>query len=130
MLVATCPKCGVPFWRGTLDNIPEEDVKCWICEKVSSVDTCDKYGPEEWRTVFLEDEKYVQARNIFHTNMRAVAEKMDLPTYFAEWGLITMVDLETGDKGEISKIFQEELKCLMENLISRLTVRLSEHASS
>lgn len=130
MLVATCPKCGVPFWRGNLQDIPEEDVVCWICETSSSVNSCNKYSPNEWREAFLGEEQYVQARNIFHVNMRAVAEKMDLPQYFAEWGFLTMEDLETGDKGEITKIFQEEIKCLMENLIRRLTERLSEHATS
>jgi uncharacterized Zn finger protein (UPF0148 family) len=129
MIIASCPKCGVPLWRGNFQDIPEEDVKCWICEMKSQVPSCDQYSPNEWREALMNEEKLVQARNIFHVNMRAVAEKMDLPQYLIEWGLLDLEDIEMGDKGEVSKIFQEEIKWMIEKILTRLTERRAELAS-
>jgi uncharacterized Zn finger protein (UPF0148 family) len=129
MIIASCPHCGVPLWRGNFQDIPEEDVQCWICEKKAQVPSCDQYSPNEWREALMNEEKLVQARNIFHVNMRAVAEKMDLPQYLIEWGLLDLEDIEMGDKGEISKIFQEEIKWMIEKILTRLTERRAELAS-
>ena len=129
MIIASCPKCTVPLWRGNFQDIPEEDVKCWICESEVQVSSCKQYDTQEWRMALMHDDELAQARNIFHVNMRAVAEKMDLPTYLIEWGLMDLEDIERGDKGEVSKIFQEEIKWMIEKILARLTERRVDLAS-
>ena len=129
MIIASCPKCSVPLWRGNFQDIPQEDVKCWICETETQVSSCKQYSPNEWRTALMNEKELAQARNIFHVNMRAVAEKMDLPQFFIEWGVLDLDDIELGDKGEVAKIFQEEIKWMVEKILARLTERRTELAS-
>jgi uncharacterized Zn finger protein (UPF0148 family) len=126
MLIANCPKCGFPVWFGSSVDAGVTDVQCPICETTSALGICDKHDHLEWRELMLgSDEKYAQARNIFHMNIRAIAEKMELPTYLAEWRLLTEDDITFGEKGDLSKIFQEEVKCMVENILRKLNERMN-----
>ena len=68
----------------------------------------------------VKAEDVTMARNTFHMNMRAVAEKMDLPTYMAEWRVLVEDDIEGEGGKEVTAIFQEELKCLLDRILKRL----------
>lgn len=136
MLVALCPKCGFPVWFGELDNCGD-DARCPHCDLVSSVPDDQKVDHEEWRTLLLgEDVDHVKAeditmaRNTFHMNMRAVAEKMDLPGYLAEWRVLVLDDLADDGSKEITMIFQEEMKCLLDRILKRLNEKSSEKSAS
>ena len=135
MLIALCPKCSFPVWFGQVDN-SADDVRCPHCDLVSNVASNTKVDHQEWRSLMVgEDtplvkaEEIAMARNTLHMNMRAVAEKMDLPTYMAEWRLLVQDDLEDGGSQEVTTIFQEELKCLIERILKRLNEKAEKSVS-
>lgn len=136
MLVALCPKCAFPIWFGRLDNCAD-DARCLHCDLVSNVSSAQKVDHQEWRSLMIgEDVENVKAedvnmaRNTFYMNMMAVAEKMDLPTYLAEWRVLVEDDLEEGGGKDISVILQEELKCLMERILKRLNEKSIQRGAS
>jgi len=122
MLVAVCPKCRFPIWFGSLEN---SDVKgkCQLCELESDVSMCDKLDHEQWRDKILSDDKdYNIARNAFYMNYIAVADKMDLPGFLAEWRLLTQEDLDEGGEA-VARILREESKCMIQKVLERLNHR-------
>ena len=126
MLVAVCPKCKFPIWFGT---VTETDVKsrCQMCELESDVDLCDKLDQNEWREKVLGDDKdYAIARNAFYMNFIAVADKMDLPGFLAEWRLLTQDDTDLKGGDDVGRIMREEFKCLAKRVMERLNARMSD----
>lgn len=126
MLIALCPKCYFPIWFGRLDDCAD-DARCPHCDLVSSVTSAAKVDHQEWRDLLagkdaglVKAEDIAMARNTFHMNMRAVAEKMDLPTYMAEWRVLVEDDLVDGGSKLVTTIFQEEFKCLLDKILTRL----------
>lgn len=136
MLIAICPKCGFPIWFGRLDNCAD-DARCLHCELVSSVPDATKVDHEEWRTLMAgEDVEHVKAdevtmaRNTFHHNMCLVAEKMELPTYLAEWRVLVEDDIAEDGSKQVSLIIQEELKCLLDRILKRLNEKSANDSAS
>ena len=127
MLILSCLKCKYPVWFGSLDNIPEGDIGCPICETVQSANACDKHSPNEWRDkVMGTEEDYAIVRNMMDMNYRAIFDKMDLPLFLAEWKVLTMDDMETDDSQELERIFREEARCLLRNVMKRLSERIDD----
>lgn len=125
MLVALCPKCRFPVWFG---KALETALKatCQMCELESDVDLCDKIDQNEWREkVMGNDKDYAIARNAFYMNFIAVADKMDLPTFLAEWRLLTQDDTDLKGGDDVGRILREEFKCLAKRILERLNERMS-----
>lgn len=125
MLVAVCPKCKFPIWFGTVTDAGVKST-CQMCELESDVDLCDKLDQNEWRGKVLgTDKDYAIARNAFFMNLMAVAEKMDLPGFLAEWRLLTEDDIELKGGDDVGKLMREEFKCLGQRILERLNERMS-----